>query len=303
VATTRGVDPFLKATLLTHVLRRRGLSLHQRAPRSSPYDTGAGSHTPCKLARTKEAKPPRAERVTAQQLQALHLRLNQWVKGRTAMQAACNCTTEMHPFDFDASSVEAQAHTSCNWRASCYVRKTAPPLTPTRASSTTEPAPRLEATLRMVQQCQPSTSVTGQSAAGKGATIDMAKCGPAVMAAAGGRKQQSNHLQAHVPSWGSRGALSHGVKTTRPCSVPRTAHTTTAPRTTRPVALTPRQGRRRLWQAKRATLHLRHNDRVKKGAPHRLISYPFPLPLSLSCYRDQERDTPKGILHREGSGP
>jgi hypothetical protein len=130
VATTRGVDPFLKATLLTHVLRRRGLSLHQRAPRSSPYDTGAGSHTPCKLARTKEAKPPRAERVTAQQLQALHLRLNQWVKGRTAMQAACNCTTEMHPFDFDASSVEAQAHTSCNWRASCYVRKTAPPLMP-----------------------------------------------------------------------------------------------------------------------------------------------------------------------------
>jgi hypothetical protein len=127
----KGVVPFLKATLLTRVLRRRGLSLHQRAPRSSPYDTGAGSHTPCKLVGTKEAKPPRAERVTAQRLQAiLHLRLNQWVKGRTAMQAACNCTIEIHPFDFDASSVEAQAHTSCNWRAGCYVRKTAPPLTP-----------------------------------------------------------------------------------------------------------------------------------------------------------------------------
>jgi hypothetical protein len=131
VATTRGVDPFLKATLLTRVLRRRGLSLHQHTPRSSPYDMGAGSHTPYKLAGTKEAKPPRAERVTAQRLQALlHLRLNQWVKGRAAMQATCNCTTEMHPFDFDASSVEAQAHTSCNWRAGCYVRKTAPPLTP-----------------------------------------------------------------------------------------------------------------------------------------------------------------------------
>jgi hypothetical protein len=114
--------------------------------------------------------------------------------------------------------------------------------------------------------------------------VDMAKSGPTVMAVAGGRKQQSNHLQAHVPSWGSRGALSHGVKTTRPCSVPRTA----TPRTTRPAALTPRQGRRHLWQAKRATLHLRHNDRVKKGAPHRSISYPFPLPLSLSCYRDRE---------------
>jgi hypothetical protein len=71
--------------------------------------------------------------------------------------------------------------------------------------------------------------------------------------------------------------------------VPRTARATAAPRTTRPAALTPRQGRRHLWQAKRATLHLRHDDRVKKGAPCRSISYPFPLPLSLSCYRDQER--------------
>jgi hypothetical protein len=79
------------------------------------------------------------------------------------------------------------------------------------------------------------------------------------------------------------------VKMMLPCSIPRTARATAAPRTTRPVALTPRQGRRHLWQAKRATLHLRHDDRVKKGAPHRSISYPFPLPLSLSCYRDRER--------------
>jgi hypothetical protein len=151
----------------------------------------------------------------------------------------------------------------------------------------------------MAQQCQPSTSITGQSAAGKGATIDMAKSGPTVMAAAGGRKQQSNRLQAHVPSWGSRGALSHVVKTTRPCSVPRTARTTVAPRTTRPVALTLRQGRRHRWQAKRATLHLRHNDRVKKGAPYRSISYPLSLPLSLSYYRDRER----GYSERDPSPP
>jgi hypothetical protein len=71
------------------------------------------------------------ERVTTPRLQALlHLRLNQRVKGRTAMQVACNFTTGMHPFDFDASIVEAQAHTSCNRRASYYVRKTAPPLAP-----------------------------------------------------------------------------------------------------------------------------------------------------------------------------
>jgi hypothetical protein len=46
------------------------------------------------------------------------------------MQAACNCTTTMHPLDFHASSMEAQAHTSCNRRAGYYVRKTTPSLTP-----------------------------------------------------------------------------------------------------------------------------------------------------------------------------
>jgi hypothetical protein len=73
--------------------------------------------------------------------------------------------------------------------------------------------------------------------------------------------------------------------------VPRTARarTTAAPRTTRPIALTLRRDRRHLWQAKQATLHLRPDDRVKKGVPRHSISYPFPLPLSLSCYRDWER--------------
>jgi hypothetical protein len=159
------------------------------------------------------------------------------------------------------------------------------------AFSTAEPVPRLEATLRMAQQCQPSTSITGQSAAEEGATVDMAKSGPTVMAAAGGRKQRSSRLQAHVPSWDSERTLSHGVKTTRPCSVPRTARarTTAAPRTTRLVALTLRQDRRHLWQAKQATLHLRHNDRVKKVRHVVQIHIPFSLPLSLSCYRNRER--------------
>jgi hypothetical protein len=46
------------------------------------------------------------------------------------MQVACNHTTEAHPFDFDASSMEAQAHTSCNRHAGYYVRDTAPLLAP-----------------------------------------------------------------------------------------------------------------------------------------------------------------------------
>jgi hypothetical protein len=80
-----------------------------------------------------------------------------------------------------------------------------------------------------------------------------------------------------------------------PCSVPRTARAraTAAPRTTRPVALTPRQDRRHLWQEKRATLRLRHNDRVKKGVPRHFIPYYFPLPLSLSYNRDRERGYPE----------
>jgi hypothetical protein len=158
--------------------------------------------------------------------------------------------------------------------------------------------PRLEATLRVTQQCQPSTSVTGQSAAGESATVDTARNGPAVMAVAGGRKQQSNRLQAHVPSWGSRRTLSHGVKTTRPCSVPRTARarTTTAPRTTRPNALTLRRDRRHLWQAKQATLHLRHNDRVKKRCA---TSFDF-VSFSTSSFSLLPQGPGKGIL-RKGS--
>jgi hypothetical protein len=51
MATARGIDPFLKVALPTRILKRHGQSLHRRAPGSSPYDTGAGSHTSCKLTR------------------------------------------------------------------------------------------------------------------------------------------------------------------------------------------------------------------------------------------------------------
>ena len=96
------------------------------------------------------------------------------------------------------------------------------------------------------------------------------------------------------------------MKTTRPCSVPRTARAraTVAPRTTRPVALTPRRDRRRLWQEKRTTLRLRRNNRVKKGTPRRSISYPFPFFLFLYLLQQGpgKGDTPKRIPLREGTG-
>jgi hypothetical protein len=74
-----------------------------------------------------------------------------------------------------------------------------------------------------------------------------------------------------------------------PCSVPPTtrARATDAPQIARPVTLTPWQGKRHLRQAKRAPFCLRHDDRVKKGVPHYLNLYRFPL--SLSCHRDRER--------------
>jgi hypothetical protein len=71
-----------------------------------------------------------------------------------------------------------------------------------RASS--KPVPRLEATLRMTQQCQPGPSVTGQSAAGEGATVDTARNGPTVMAVAGGRKQRSSRQPSSRPLLGQR---------------------------------------------------------------------------------------------------
>jgi hypothetical protein len=133
MATARGINPFLKAALPTRVLRRRGLSLHRRAPGPSPYDTGLGPTRHASWPEIEEAKPPRAERVTAPRLQVLlHPRRNQRLKGRTAMQVACNRTMGTHPFDFDTSSMEAQAHTSCTRRAGYYVQETAPLLAPIR---------------------------------------------------------------------------------------------------------------------------------------------------------------------------
>jgi hypothetical protein len=125
--------------------------------------------------------------------------------------------------------------------------------------------------------------------------------------------------QALVPPLGSHPplkrqeslrALSHSIKTTHPCSVPRTtrARATDTPRIARPIALTPWQGTRHLRQAKRAPFRLRHNDRLKKGVPHCLNLYPFSslslsLSLSLSCHRDRKKGYFERILLSEGNGP
>jgi hypothetical protein len=91
------------------------------------------------------------------------------------MQEACNRTTVVHPFSFVATGGPA-------WRPgpACHVtgapvttcEETAPPLAPMpRFIGTTEPVQRLEAPLRMTQQCQLSATVTGQSAMGIDTTV------------------------------------------------------------------------------------------------------------------------------------
>jgi hypothetical protein len=52
----RGVTLLLKATLLTCVPSRRGLSLLQHAPRPSSYGAGAGSHTSYKPAQNRRSQ-------------------------------------------------------------------------------------------------------------------------------------------------------------------------------------------------------------------------------------------------------
>jgi hypothetical protein len=287
MATTQEVDPFLKATLPTCVLSRRGLSLYQHAPRSSPYDTGAGSHATCKLAQDR--------------------------RSQTAARGACNpAVTSIPPLSPRPVGERADRHAGgmqlhqggtpfqlrriqhggpgphVMWPARRLLH--AKNCTATRASAA-HPRPRN----RCHDSRQPcawpnSANQTCRSRVSQPWEKARWSIWPEVPAA-GGWKQQSNCLQAHVLSWNSERALSHGVKTTRPCSVPRTARacTTTAPRTTRPVALTLRQGRRHLWQAKRATLHLRHNTTSKKVRHdiqfHILFRFPF---LSLAN-RDRER--------------
>jgi hypothetical protein len=196
MATARGVDPFLKAALPTRVLRRRGLSLHRRAPGSSPYDTGAGSHASCKLARNRRSQtaargacnrlavmstPPSSPKPAVERADRHAGGVQTAPQGRTP-------STSSHP----AWRPRPTRHVTGAPVTTC--KKLHHHLRQCRASSTAEPVPRLEATLRVAQQCQSSTSITGQSATGGGATVDMAKSGPAVMASAGERKQQSNRL-------------------------------------------------------------------------------------------------------------
>jgi hypothetical protein len=96
MATTREVDPFLKADLSTRAPKRYGRSLPRRAPGFPPYDTGARSHMSYRLTRRWSVQLPRG-------YAPLHLQGNQW-SGRRTAQGACNRPAVKRPFIFTVSS-------------------------------------------------------------------------------------------------------------------------------------------------------------------------------------------------------
>jgi hypothetical protein len=131
------------------------------------------------LARTSERKgePPLKEHATAPRL--------------------CTLSASSLPVDQHEGLVP---HTMQPARWSLRARNPHRHLHQCRVFSTAEPVPRLEAAPRVTQQCQLGTAVMGQSAAGVGTAVDVAKSGSAITAATDGRKQRSNHAQARILS-------------------------------------------------------------------------------------------------------
>jgi hypothetical protein len=184
----------LKATLPTCVPSRRGLSLLQHAPRSSPAARGLGPTRHASRLRAEEAKLPCAVRTTAQRLQAtLHFCPNQRAKGAGSHAGG------MQPRQVGAL---LRLPTRPTWRPRPTRHATDAPsascmrlhrhLRHHRASSTTEPIPRLEATQSTTQRRQP------------GATVNAAKNGLAIMAVAGGQEQRSRRQPSLRPIRGQQ---------------------------------------------------------------------------------------------------
>jgi hypothetical protein len=128
----KGVTLLLKATLPTCVLSHRGLSLLQHAPRSSPYDTGAGSHASCKLAQGGRSQTaargarncPAVKSISSTFAQTSERKGGPPCRRHATAPRGRTLSTSTRP------AWGAQAHTSCNQFAGCYVQETAPPLAP-----------------------------------------------------------------------------------------------------------------------------------------------------------------------------
>jgi hypothetical protein len=179
----QGVTLLLKATLPTRVPSRRRLSLLQHTPRSSPYGAGAGSHASCKLAQGRRSQTAARDACNRPAVASIPP-----LSPRPVGERADNRAGGMQPRQVGAP---LQLPTHPAWRPRPTRHATGVPVATSEqlhrhsrhyhASSTAEPVPRLEATLRTTQQCQP------------GATVNTTKKGSAVMAVAGGQEQRSRH--------------------------------------------------------------------------------------------------------------
>jgi hypothetical protein len=132
----RGVTLLLKATLLTCVPNRRGLSLLQHAPRPSSYGAGAGSHTSCEPAQSRRSQTAVRGAHNRPAVTSDSPLLPRPTGGRGGQPCRRHATAPSGRASLtpNTPSMEAQAHASCNRRAECFVHATAPPL---------EPPPRL----------------------------------------------------------------------------------------------------------------------------------------------------------------
>jgi hypothetical protein len=157
-----------------------------------PLRRGAGSHTSCKLAESRRSQtaargacnrpavmsiPPLSPRPAGE-------RAGSHAGGMQPRQVGAPLRLPMHP----AWGPTPTRHATGTPVATC--KQLHRRSHHCHASSTAEPVPRLEATLRMTQQCQP------------GAMVNTAKNGPAVMAVAGGREQRSRRQPSLRPILG-----------------------------------------------------------------------------------------------------
>jgi hypothetical protein len=127
MATARGIDPFLKADLLTRTPKRHGQSLHRRVPGFSPSDAGAGSHTSCGL--TRNGRSQIAAHEACNRAAVISILPS---SPKPAVERADRHTGSMQlhrgcaPFRFcriRRTSMEARAHMSCNRRNGYCVQR------------------------------------------------------------------------------------------------------------------------------------------------------------------------------------
>jgi hypothetical protein len=207
------------------------------------------------------------------------------------MQAACNCTKGAHPFDSDASSMGAQAHMSCNRRAGYYVREAAPPLAlvprlldcGTSAATQGNPAhgptvPTEHIDHGSVSRGRRRDGQYGQKWAGSN---DGGRRAEAAVKSSAGSRPLLGQRESPLPRSEDDAPVfrsSNGSRTHNGCPANHSSR-----------RINSAAGQATPLAGKQATLHLRHDDCIKKVRHVVQIHIPFSLPLSLSCYRDRER--------------